>query len=277
MNTILLPTDFSDVAKNAALYAIKLAVQLKATKIVLYNAFQAPVITEPTMPVVQLIDMDSLKQITDEGLTNFKESIRAQVPETIEIETISEFAVLSSNIEEVCERVNADVVVMGISGGNKIEEALIGSTAISVVNHSKVPVIIIPPHATYTEIRSVALACDFKKLQDPGTLVSIKKILSETGAAFSILHVDKEHKILSEEAHQESNKLQQVLSAFNPQFHYIEHEDFVEGINQFADEQKIDLLITIPKKHGLFEGLFKRSHTKKLAFHSHVPLMCIHE
>ena len=277
MKTILLPTDFSDVAKNAGQYAVAIARQTGANKIVLYNAYQAPVITEPTMPVVQMIDMDTLKNITDEGLNTFKNWMQKILPEGIELETLSEFAVLSNNIEEVCERTNADLVVMGITGGSKIEEVLIGSTAISVINHSKVPVIVIPPNAVFTEIKTVALACDFKKIEETTPLESIKTILKDTGANFIVLHVDHNHKHFTEATRKESEKLQLMLHELNPQFHFIDHEDFVEGINEFADNHKVDLLITIPKKHGLFEGLFKRSHTKQLAFHSHVPLMCIHE
>ncbi len=277
MKTILLPTDFSDVAKNAARYAVELAKQAGANKIVLYNAYQAPVITEPTMPVVQMIDMDTLKGITDDGLKNFQTWLQEITPEGIELQTMSEFAILSNNIEDVCEKTNADIVVMGITGGSKIEEVLIGSTAISVVNHSKVPVIVIPPHATFTEIKKVAFPCDFKKIQETTPLRLITTILKDTGAEFLVLHVDNNHKHFTEETKKESEKLQVLLQDLQPQFHYIDHEDFVEGINEFADAHKVDLLITIPKKHGLFEGLFKRSHTKQLAFHSHVPLMCIHE
>ena len=51
----------------------------------------------------------------------------------------------------------------------------------------------------------------------------------------------------------------------------------VKGINDFVTEHQINLVITIPKKHGLFDRLFKRSHTKHLAFHTHIPIMCIHE
>lgn len=277
MKTILVPTDFSDVAKNAALYAVELAKQVGAEKIVLYNAYQAPVITEPTMPVVQMIDMDTLKNITDEGLSTFKKWMKGATPEGVEIETLSEFAVLSNNIEDVCERTNADLVVMGITGGSKIEEVLIGSTAISVVNHAKVPVIIIPPNASFSKINKVAFACDFKKMEQATPIGAITTILKDTNATLMVLHVDKNNKNFKEEAETESLKMQGLLSEFDPQFHFIDNADFVEGINQFVDEQKVDLLITIPKKHGLFEGLFKRSHTKQLAFHSHVPIMCIHE
>jgi nucleotide-binding universal stress UspA family protein len=51
----------------------------------------------------------------------------------------------------------------------------------------------------------------------------------------------------------------------------------VDGIHQFAETRGFDLLITIPKKHRLLSGLFQKSHTRELVFHSHIPIMCIHE
>ena len=52
---------------------------------------------------------------------------------------------------------------------------------------------------------------------------------------------------------------------------------FTTSINQFAEEHAVDLIITIPKHHGLLDSLFTTSHTTKLAFHSHLPLMVIHK
>jgi nucleotide-binding universal stress UspA family protein len=49
----------------------------------------------------------------------------------------------------------------------------------------------------------------------------------------------------------------------------------VNGINQFVDEQQVDLVITVPKEHNFFAQLFSSSHTKKLAFHSHVPILVL--
>ncbi|MDB5192941.1 MAG: universal stress protein [Segetibacter sp.] len=277
MKTILVPTDFSPTAKNAGLYAIELAKQVKATKVVLYNAYQSPVVTEPTMPVVQLIDIDTLKNISETSLNTFKETLSASCPPEIQLETFSEFAILSSNINGVCERTNADIIIMGITGGSKIEEVLIGSSAISVATHTKTPVIIIPPHSTYTAIKKVVLACDFKKVQETTPVAPITKILNATNAELHVINVSNNHKEISGEMQSQKEILNKLLEGFNPQYHFIDSDDFIEAINAFADEQKADLIITIPKKHGLFDGLFRTRHTKQLAFHSHVPLMSIHE
>lgn len=273
MKTILVPTDFSVTAKNAALYAIELANQLNAAKIILYNAYQSPVVTEPTMPVIQMLDIDTLKKISDDGMKEFKSSLHLENT-NIEIEEINEFAALPNSIGEVCSRTGADLIIMGITGASKFEEVLIGSTAISVVKNTKVPVIILPPNAKCHKIERVMLACDYKKVEETTPLQPIKKLLEATNAKLFVLNINQKQ---SNTGKTQNELLQSMLQNFNPEFHNINTEDFIGGINDFAETNNIDIIITIPKKHGLFEGLFKESHTKQLAFHSHVPLMCIHE
>ena len=71
--------------------------------------------------------------------------------------------------------------------------------------------------------------------------------------------------------------LDTILYGYKPEYLFENNNNFVEAVNIVALEKMIDLIITIPKKHGLFEGLFHTSATKKLAYHSHVPIMVIHE
>ena len=67
------------------------------------------------------------------------------------------------------------------------------------------------------------------------------------------------------------------MGNYQPQYHLLKGEAFTDIINQFATENNTDLIIVISKKHGLFEGIFKRSHIKQLAFHSHIPVMTVHD
>ncbi len=55
----------------------------------------------------------------------------------------------------------------------------------------------------------------------------------------------------------------------------VNYENFLDAIHDFVERHKVDMLLVIPKKTGWFESLFSRSHTKMLAFHSHVPLLCL--
>jgi len=276
MNTILVPTDFSATARNAAIYAANFAKQMKSSRIVLYNSFQAPVITDANVTMVETIDINDLARMSKENLKQLKTSIGPYFDNTTTIDTLSEYGLVSTDINDICRSNNVDFIVMGVTGGGKLEETLIGSFAIDVARHAEVPLIIVPPNAAFSEINEVILACDFSKVVETTPVAPVKKILDATGAKLIVVNIDHKNKHFTSETPFESLMLDALLDGYNPEYKFIDDVDFVEGINKVALEKQADLIITIPKKMGWFDGLFKKSHTKMLAFHSHVPLMVVH-
>jgi nucleotide-binding universal stress UspA family protein len=278
MKTILVPTDYSEIAHNAAAYALKLSADLQATKIVFYNAYQAPpIITENTIPAMPLMDIETIRQVSEQGMKVFIEQFEQDNSAGVQIEHRTGFSILANDINDLCTEVGADLIVMGITGTSKIEEVLIGSTAVSVMKQTKVPVIIVPAEARYSAIKNVMFACDFKKVVETTPVIPIKTILDATKASLHVVNVYESDKEITSEKARQQELLQSLLKEYNPEFHFENNDNFIEGINGFVETHGIDLIITIPRKHRLFEGLFKERHTKKLAFHSHVPLMYIHQ
>ncbi len=276
MKTILVPIDFSATATNASNYALALAKQYGINRIVLYNAYQAPVSVDPMVPTVQLLDIDLMKKSSQEGLTQAKKALEHLDSKDIQIDTFSEYNILTGGINELCAAVSADLVVMGITGGGAVTETLIGSNAVSVSQHSKLPVIIVPPNSVFEKINKLVLACDFEQVEETTPMKPLTKLLEITGAELHVLHVNTpSNKIIDHSF--ENMILDRLLKEFSPTYHFIENESFTAGINLFSEKNKIDLIITMPKKHGFFDSLFKKSHTKKLAFHSHLPLMVMHD
>ena len=276
MKNILVPVDFSEAAKNAAIYAAQFAKQLHAGKIILYNAYQQPVATDTNFTPIELIDFSELRSISDKGLEHFKTIILPYAGDT-GIETFNEYATLADGLHDVCKTNMIDAIVMGVTGSGKIDEVLMGSNAVDVAKHATIPVIVVPPGTVFTDVKNVVLACDFRKVIETTPVGPLKQLLDETKAKLFVLNIDHENKNFSQDTPFESLMLDTLLYGYEPEYHFVDSTDFVEGINSFAIDKNIDLIITIPKKHGFFEGLFKRSHTKQLAFHSHVPLMVIHE
>lgn len=62
-----------------------------------------------------------------------------------------------------------------------------------------------------------------------------------------------------------------------PSYHYEEGEDIVEEITDFAEDEGAGLVITVPKTYGFFEGLFRRSVSKRLLGKTEVPLLLLKE
>ena len=107
-------------------------------------------------------------------------------------------------------------------------------------------------------------------------LQKIKKLLDASEAKLFVVNIDHNNKRFNSDTPFESLMLDTLLYDYKPEYRFIDDPDFVEGINKAALDKQVDLIITIPKKMGWFEGLFKKSRTKMLAYHSHVPLMVVH-
>lgn len=279
MTTILIPTDFSATAKNAALYAIGLAKQVGATKLVLYNAYEAVVPSisiDPTVPSIMPVDLETYKNISETGLTTFAAEINDASDKTITIEQLCNLNTLVNGISEAITTTGAELVVMGITGGNALEENLIGSNTVDVAKAITVPMIIVPPNAAFKTIEEITLAVDLKGVANTAPITALTKLIDVLKAKFFVLHVNDSDDDGSDKETQ-VRALNSLLKSQNPQYFFVNNISFIDGINDFVDSKKVDLLVTIPKKHGWFETMFKRSHTKLLAFHSHVPLMVVHD
>jgi nucleotide-binding universal stress UspA family protein len=280
MKNILVPTDFSTTAKNAARYALQLAAQIGAPKVIFYNAYSAPIIVDPMVPAVQLLNEENLKKDSQDALDKFQLFVKAFCPKDCEVETYCEYALLNNGLNEVCQKTNSELIVMGITGGGLLTEKLIGSNTLSVAKHSDVPVIIVPANSRFTRIEEVMLLSDFDKADDKIPMNPVRRIIELTKAKFFVFNVEKEvdefgvtypSNVLGE-----SYAVHTLLQDLNPEYHFTKNQHYMQAIDDFVKEHHIDLIITIPQKHSFFEKLFSSSHTKMLAFHSHIPLMVMH-
>ena len=273
MKTFIVPVDFSDTSKNAALYALHLADQIHEGHVILYHAYDEIVAGVDGTPMYN--DSEARKKIALWGLDNVKNSFN--IPAGIEISCIAEEGTVVKHIQQFAASHKADMIVMGITGSTKLDQILIGSTTLNVISHATIPVMIIPPDATYKGLKNVVFTSDFKEVEKTTPFQSLKKVLDLFKAKLHIINVDHEHYVeLTEDYKTERVVIEENLIGYAPEFSFIRAFDFVEGINRYVDSRNIDAIITVPKKHNFLSQLFKTSHTKKLAYHSHVPIIAIH-
>ncbi|MEC5148070.1 universal stress protein [Chitinophaga sp. 212800010-3] len=277
MKTLLVPTDFSDTAYNAATYAIALGNSLGATRIILYHAYEliVPVPDIPTM--IPMVNPDDLREASMDGLNKMKRELGPLADGGTTLVVRADNALLAATIEEVCKNEGVDLIVMGITGGSKLEEVLVGSNTIDVVKHTSFPVLVVPGNARYKPIEKIVFAADLRKVADTTPITPLKKLLRIFNAELHVINIDHESRHFTTDTPFETMMLDTLLEDFQPVYHFIDNPDVVAGIVEFAEENKADLILTIPKKHGLFESIFKRSRTSKLAYQTHIPLLTLHE
>ncbi len=277
MQSILVPTDFSQASYHTARYAMLLAADFKLNKIVLYNAYQPFIPEDPEFNAMLTQSVTEYKSISEEGLKKMKNTLEAENT-SIEIIVQSDYNTVTSGIENACKKYDAAFILMNTTtAGGGMEEAIFGSNAVNVAKHIKTPCMIIPSDAVYTGINKILLTLDFKNIENTTPVNEIKKLLDTTGAMLDIVHIETNEKDEEENLTNEKSIAHTLFGSYNPQYHFLKNESFINGINHFAIENNEDLVVVIPKKHKWFENIFRRSHTKTLAFHSHIPVMVIHE
>jgi nucleotide-binding universal stress UspA family protein len=274
MNTIVIPTDFSPVAENALHYAINMAKEI-GTSVTLVHVYQIPVSMTDT-PVV-MVSGEELKLIADERVKELKKDVEHITSGKVKVYTEVRLGNIVDELEDLCKQIKPFAIVMGTKGSSAVDRILFGNTTLIVIRDFTWPVIIVPPGSVYKSIKKIGFACDFRQVIETTPTPYIKEIVKTFHAELHVLNVDFENRHFKPGTPEESLLLHTMLEDLNPEYHFIENLDVEAGINEFAEKNNLDLLITIPKKHKLLQGLFKKSHTRKLVFESHVPIMCVHE
>ena len=275
MKTIIVPTDFSPVAINAMNFAADMALGINAS-LLLLHAYQVPV-TMTEVPVL-VMSVDELKKGSEERLEDLKLSLNHITSGKLKIYTEAKLGDTVDVLEEACNHIQPFAVVMGTKGATGFERVLFGSTTLSAIRHLKWPVIVVPPGKEFGKgINKIGFACDFKEVVETTPVHFIKQMVKEFNAELHVLNVDYESRQFKPETPEQSLLLHTMLEDANPNYHFINQPDIEDGINEFAEKNNLDLLIAIPKKHKLLEGIFKPSSTKQLVTQSHIPVMCVHE
>lgn len=275
MKSIIVPTDFSPVSLNAMHYAVNLALAVDAS-VLLLHVYEMPLSYNNSDIPLPLMDIGELEEINKKRIDELKEQVQKEYPEKLNITAEVKLGVLLDELKTICSATHPFAIVMGTKGAGLVERLLVGSSTLSVIRHISTPVLVIPPDAVFKTIQRIGFACDFQKVEDSTPVSVIKEWVTTFNAGLSVLNVDKNKSNVRDTAEQ-SLLLYTLLEGLHPQYFYIDSPDVETGISTFAENNSLDLVIVIPRKHRLLDLLFQKSHTKELVFHSRIPILSVQE
>ncbi|WP_285057422.1 universal stress protein [Pedobacter ginsengisoli] len=273
---MLVLTDFSVPAWNAALYAAGLTRQLKATDFMLYHSdewiLMPPMATTPAGTGF----VESPEQ-SPERISELKNELEKYMDPEIRIEVRTDERTLVTAVNTLVGQQHIGLVVAGVTGKSKLERVLIGSNALDLARNCVAPLLIVPFGAFFKSIKKIVFACDLKQVSQTTPFYAIKAFVKALDANLLILNVDRDGAHFDPDTINEMTDLHQLWDAQHPEYHYTDHKDTAIGIMEFAKKNKADLVITVPKIYGFFESLFHRGVTEQLAFHTDLPLLLFRE
>lgn len=275
MKKILFPTDFSETANNAFLYALNLAKSIDAQVYVLH-VYELPMITgslsagliQNVYETVELGSFDNfkdnipqLRQIADENGLN-------EIP----IKFILEEGNFLYILREIIGEESVDFVVMGTDGNSGIEKMLFGSNTINAITSMKVPILSIPHGMSFKGFKNIGFTTVFDQ-KDKDALKYLIEIANRHHAKIHCMHVSKDGKF-----NQQAMKDWQDQFAGDPIVFEVYHDaDPVNAVLDFIKEKQIDLLTVVSRNKGFFDKIFSPGFTKKIANKNITPLFVFHE
>jgi len=226
------------------------------------------------MPVM-IISPEELEKNNAERLEAFRKDVLKTATVAVENLISPGFAV-----DEICEiaiEKDVDLIVMGISSSSGLGHVLLGSVTTGVLQDTKKPLLIVPDSTTFAMPRKIAFACDYNNSVSAGPIRELKKFVKLFNAELFVIHVEipDEKIVVHETAH--GTRLEDELGDLPHTTHFPSNPNIIDGLTEFQESHQIDLLVMIPKRHSLISRIFHSSNTKRMAFHTHVPILALHE
>jgi nucleotide-binding universal stress UspA family protein len=276
MKKILLPTDFSENAYNAIIYAVQLFKEEECT-FYLLNTY-TPVLydSEFILYSPSPLSLDEIyKKNSQKGLEKVEKKIKKNFSNPKHhFEKISAFSLLNEEIKEQVKQKNIDLVVMGTQGATGAEQILFGTHTVHAIKRVKCPLLAIPSGFSYKTPQHILFPTDFDVNYTRDHLKILMDIASYNKAKIQVLHIS-----FGFELEPEQKKAKEILATYlqdtSHTFYSIEKETVTGGIYHFQKENDVDMLVMISNKHSFFENLLFRPVINEIGFQLKTPFLVI--
>lgn len=274
MKKILIPTDFSPVADNALEFALEFNKKVNA-EILVFHSFFIP-ISATEIPIVIPTDIE-LKTEAIGLLNKLKSKFLNRYPQnhfSLEVhEGVPEFEIV-----DAAKKYKCDLIIMGTHGASGMKKFFIGSNTASVIDKSVLPVIAVPENGKIKGLKKIVFASnygsdDFKNVFE---LIDIARLFD---SEITLLHIN-ENKMDKTMAFAElegfCNQLKDESRYSQISFKVLEDLDVYHGLNNYLEEVKADMLAISMRNRSWLQKIFDRSITKKMIYHTHIPIIAFH-
>jgi nucleotide-binding universal stress UspA family protein len=284
MKTIIVLTDFSPNATHAAHYAFQFARSLKAN-LLLCNAYLAPAEIPGAYTVgwpaeeydlLSEESVDMLKLLKSE-LQTWDETLQNDGDFNPEIDFHSSFGAVTTVVRNIASENEIALIVAGTHESNFLGDILNGNNVSVMINNIDLPLLLVPPNATFKNVEKVAFATDLKfAAEDTAALNLLNNITKQLGAQILLANIynEQEHTPLFGKCVE--NSLVALAESCN--FETISTKVLMDdkpekALLAFCKNEQIDMLTMVHHDLNIFQRMFQGSHTKRMVGSIAIPLM----
>lgn len=275
MKKIIFPTDFSNISKNAFLYALHLAKNTQS-EIITLHTYEYPALSYMDVPIYlpEIYEVTELSQFENyKGHIPVLHEIAAKHQlDHVKVSNVLESGDLIDKLLDLSKREEAEYIVMGTKGATGLAATFFGSTTERVMNDAKAVVIAVPEECKYEPIKKILFISELKTEEI--------EVLKKTLAIAKVFHSDVDCLFIKTEGsalnEASLNNWKVIFKNHDVTFHCIESNDKEGLILEFMSLHKTNMLAMTTHYRSFFQRIFDVSLAKKLAFHSKIPVLAFH-
>ncbi|MGO2103658.1 MAG: universal stress protein [Psychroflexus halocasei] len=186
MKNILVPVDFSQPSENALRVAAKLAKKNNA-KILSLHVVE---LAESLFGSGQFnVDNEEIVFFMKLAKKKFEEFLDKDFLKGVDIAHDIEVGSTTFAINDIVEKNNIDLIVMGSQGVSGLEEVMIGSNTEKVVRHSEIPVLVVKKDIKDFDFKKVLFATNFD-LKNVKAYNKAKEFADSFGAQMKLVYIN---------------------------------------------------------------------------------------
>jgi len=279
MQRILIPTDFSENARNAINYGLEL---FKKTKCIFHIIHINPippysgagssvrgtsVLLKETVLTESKKDLKKLLKYIEEHHNNALHSFVS----------IAKYDFFVDAIKREVEDKKIDLIIMGTKGASGLKKVSMGSNTGDVITKVKCPLLAVPENSTFKTPKELAFPTDFHIAYDIKVLDSLIEMATMNNSVLRVVHISKKGEMLSEEQLSNKEFLHDYLRGIDHSFHSLTGSKLETSIQCFVESRDIDLVAMVAKNLNFFQRILFRPAVEEISYHTDIPFLVLHE
>lgn len=276
MQKILIPTDFSDISFSSARYAAELF-KYGPSEIYILNAYAEEVYdveTELNASEFKMFQKE-ISERSERDLEKFKKNlvdIYSNPKHTVY--TISVFGLLVDAVNDIVEKENIDIVVMGTKGKTADKKMTFGSHTVQVMKYVRCPVLAIPEVYKDVHPKEILFPSDFHVPHRRRELKLLSTIAKGFAARMHLLYISNQKELTRRQ--NDNKEFISVLMENNRLFYeQIGGTDITDSINSYLEKKSMDMLVMVNTRQSYLENILYQSTIEKIGLHIDIPFLVL--
>lgn len=272
--TVLIPTDFSENALRAAIYALDLAEHMKLEVHILHayqpfkSAFQSASTNED--------DADRARKEAESGMEEFIKKLGDR--QALEARVVNKSLV--DAIADCAANQQVGLVVMGTHGKSPVRRDLLGSNTYEVAKSTAIPLLVVPEQVGSFALKQVVFFSDYQA-GDVQTLRSLETVFGDLPFSVNLVHILPGKYTSMQE---EQSRLDQWKTTLEKQVpsgglvaNLVEGEESVSVVEETLARFQADIALLTIVNRSFFQNLFTKSLARAIVLNPQVPILLTSE